>query len=413
MPESEITLQSVIRVLTHRWHWVVGFAAAVFVAAFLFALLLMENEYEASVKLLVSKSKAGEKIEPVDFTMKDLDTYAHLIGSRDVLAEAIEKFELNKPPFSYRIKELESMVRVEPVRNTEILQIRVTMSDPGKARDLANFLAQRAIENNFELLIAESKQSREMFQEEVDRARKHLEEAGDALSRFMAQSKTAASGQYFLSSQEALWKLKQDRSFNIALRDESRAKIDSLLEILRDEPEIRVLKRGISEERDLLDLARKKTPQVSLEDLLRLRIDNENVNYAYDKAKAELIDASKDYFGAIAHVQAIDEEIRAMEEEIRIAEQEMAEKKRRENELDVATNDYREVSMKNAEAKTMITSERQDLVVIEHAALPEEPAGPQRLVIALSAAIFAFLLALAVSLAWDMYYATMERPRGV
>lgn len=412
MPESEITLQSVIRVLTHRWHYVAGFAAMVFVLTFLFALLFMENQYEASVKLLVSKSKAGEKIQPVDFTMFDLDTYAHLIGSRDVLAEALEKFELNQPPFSYRIKELETMVRVEPVRNTAILQIRITMPDPGKARDLANFLAERVIENNFELLIAESKQSREMFQEEVDRARQHLVEAGEALSRFMAESRTSVSGQYFLSSQEALWKLKQDRSFNVALREESRAKVDSLLEILRSEPEIRVLKRGISEERDLLDLARKRTPQVALEDLLRLRIENENVNYAYDKARAELIDASKNYFGAMAHIEAIDKEIRAMEEEIRIAEQEMAEKKRRESELEVAANDYREVSMKNAEAKTTIASERQDLVVIEHAALPEEPAGPRRLLIALSAAIFAFLLALAVSLVWDMY-AVVERGRGV
>ncbi len=47
MPESEITLQSLIRVLTHRWHYVAGFAAMVFVLTFLFALLFMENQYEA------------------------------------------------------------------------------------------------------------------------------------------------------------------------------------------------------------------------------------------------------------------------------------------------------------------------------------------------------------------------------
>jgi len=158
----------------------------------------------------------------------------------------------------------------------------------------------------------------------------------------------------------------------------------------------------------LLDLARKKHPDTPLEDLLRLRIDTENVNYSYDKASAELIDASKNYYGAIAHVKAMDLEIQPVEERIRLAEEEMAEKKRLENELDVATNDFREVSKKNAEAKTMITSERQDLVVVEHATLPESPSGPRRLVIAASAAAFAFLLALFVSLMIDMY-AVMER----
>ena len=77
MPESEITIQSLIRVLTHRWHWVLGCAVLVFVCVFLFTLLAMDNQYEASVQLLVSKSKVGDKIQPVDFTMHDLDTYGH------------------------------------------------------------------------------------------------------------------------------------------------------------------------------------------------------------------------------------------------------------------------------------------------------------------------------------------------
>ena len=413
MPESEISLQSLIRVLTHRWHWVIGFTLLVFVLVFVFSLLFMENEYKASVKLLVSKSKVGDKIQPVDYTMYEPDTYMHLIRSRDSLAEVLQALGLDQSPWEYQLKDFENKVNVYPLRNTAILEIQVTLPDPGKAKEAANLLAQWAIRKNFELLLTESKQSRELFRGEVEASRSNLIESGRELSRFMAESKTAVSGHFFLSSQEALWKLKQDRSFNVALRDESKAKAESLLAILAEEPETRILKRGISEERDLLDMIRKKHPEIQFEDLLPIRIDNENVNYSYDKAKVELFDASKNYYGAIAHIVAMDKEIQEIEDEIRIAEQEMAEKKRRENELEIAANDYREISMKNAEANTTITSERQDLVVIEQAVLPEQPSAPQRLVISGSAAVFAFLLALLLSLLIDMYAVVERKKPGI
>ena len=216
----------------------------------------------------------------------------------------------------------------------------------------------------------------QLFQVEVDEAHRQLKQASKALSDFMANAQTSTSGHYLLSSQEALWKLKQDRAFNVALRDENKGKIESLLKILETEQPTRMLKRGISEERDLLDLARKNDPEASLEDLLGLRIDVEHVNYAYDKARAELIDASKTYFGAIKHVEAMTAEIAEIEQEIRQAEQEMADKKRLENELEIAANNFREISAKNAETKTTIASERQDLVIVETAVLPEIPAGP-------------------------------------
>jgi len=401
--DTEITLQSILRILTRRWRWVAGFTLLTFVVVWVAAYLLLDDVYTASVKLLISKSKVGEKITPVDYTMLELDTYGHLVKSRDGLVEALRAFSLDAPPYDYELKQFEDCIQVRPLRNTELLEIEVALPEPQLARDVANDLARRTIDKNFDLLLRESKKSREMFQAEVDKAHQRTVEVANNLAAFMKQSKTGVSGHYFLSSQEALWKMKQDRAFNIALRDESEAKIQALTEILRREPETRILRRAISDEQDLLEVFRKKHPELPTEELLQIMLESENVNYAYDKAKAELIDASKDYFGAIAHVAAMDVEIQRIEEEIRLAEQEMADKKRLENELESASQDYQEVSAKNAEANTTIAGERQELTVIQHAVAPERPSGPNRLAIAVSAALFAFLLALFVSLAMDLY----------
>lgn len=405
MPDSEITLQSLIRIFTRRWRWVVGFSLLVLIVTYGMTRLLMEDKYTASVKLLVSKSKVGEKMMPIDYTMLELDTYVHLVTSRDSLMKALEQFRLTEPPWGFRLRDLERCINVRPLRNTDLLEIQVTMSDPEKALNAANFLAEEAIQKNFELLLRESTQSRDLFQVEVEEAYQALVKASQNLGRFMEEARSLPSEDYIKSSQEALWKLKQDRAFNVALRDESKAKMEALSDILQREPQTRFLRRAISDEQDLLALLRQRNPQVRLEDMLGLMIESENVNYAYDKASADLIEASRDFFGAIAHVQAMEEEIVRMEAEIRVAEQELAEKQRLQDELRIASMAYQEISRKNAEAKTTIASERQDLGVVERAVLPDRPSGPNRLLIAASAAVFAFLLSLFASLAMDFYHA--------
>ena len=76
------------------------------------------------------------------------------------MSNALTELKLDQPPFEYKLKDLEGMVDVTPIRNSDILEIRVTMSDPAAAKDLANFLADQAIQLNFELLAGESRQSR-------------------------------------------------------------------------------------------------------------------------------------------------------------------------------------------------------------------------------------------------------------
>lgn len=401
MAETDITLQSLIHVLTRRWKWVFGFSLLVLVVVYIMTTVLLDDQYTASVKLLVSKSKVGDKPNPIDYTMLELDTYVHLATSRDSLAAAMEKFGLAEPPFEYRLEDFEQCVEVKQLRNTDLLQILVTLDDPGRAQQVADFLAERAVENNFDLLKRESEQSRQLFEGEVKEAHEHVRQTAASLSEFMAEAQTLPSEDMIQSSQEALWKMKQDLAFNETLREESYAKIKALKTIVEREPETRRLRRAISDEQDLLDVVRDREPDRDVEGLLSIQIESENVNYAYDKARAELIDASKSFAGAAAHVTTMASEIEDMESEIRLAEQELAQKKRLEEELRVAIISFEDIAKKNAETRTLIASERQDLKIIEHAIVPGKPSGPNRPLIAVSAAFFAFVASLLISLGLD------------
>jgi len=407
VPDTEITLQSLIRIFTRRWRRVVGFSVLVLIVVYLASLVLLEDQYTASVTLLVSKSKVGEKTMPFDYTMLELDTYVSLVKNRDSLVEALEIYALDEPPFGYRLEELEDCVEVRQPRNTDLLALEVTLPDPVKAREVARFLVQRATEQNLELLQLESKQSRDMFHDEVLEAHQTLIQAASNLSGFMKQARTTTSEAFIENAQKAIWNLKQDRAFNIALQDESKARVEILNRIVADLPEIRELKRAISSEQEFQDLLRQRNPDLNLEDLLSIEMKNESFDLSHYEAKKAWIEASGDLHGASAHVAAMSAEIDWLEEQIRVAEQELAMKTRFEEELKIASFSYEDIAKRDAEARSTITSERQKLTVIEHAMAPERPSGPNRLAIALSAALFAFLLALFVSLGIELY-AVME-----
>lgn len=410
MPDTDITLQSVIRIFTRRWRWVVGFSALVLVVVYLAALILLEDQYTAGVKLLISKSKVGEKTMPIDYTMLELETYASLLKNRNSLARALESFGLDQPPFGYGLKRLEECVKVRQPRNTDLLELEVTLPDPDKARQVANFLAEEAIRRNFELLQLESQQSRELLRGEVLESHAALVQAASNLSEFMRQARTTTSEGFIENAQKSIWNLKQDRSFNVSLREESQARVEVLQAILEKQPEIRELKRSISSEQEFQDVLRDLSPNVPVERLLGIEMKNESFDLAYYEAKKAWIEASAELHGASAHVAAMEAEIERLEEQIRLAERELATKTRLEEELKIASFAFEGIAKREAEARSTVTSERQNLTVIDPAVLPERASGPNRPAIALSAAVFAFLLSLLVSLGLDLYAAMEPAP---
>ena len=271
MTESEITIQTLIRILTRRWKPVVGFSVLVLVLVYLASLALQKSQYTSTVKLLVSKSKVSQRNMPVDNTMMEPDTFVHLIKSRDSLQRALEELKLSSPPLNMKVRSLESAVTVRQLRNTDLLELAVTLPDAAKAMELANYLADLAIEKNFALLGRESDQSRNMFRDEVELAHQRLKEAAGRLSEFMKNSKTAPSLDYFKSAQEALWKLKQDRSFNVSTRDESKARMETLARILQQEDPVRLLRRTVSDDQDLFKLSEEKAPEIKIKDLVNVK----------------------------------------------------------------------------------------------------------------------------------------------
>ena len=111
----------------------VGFGVAAF---------LLPKRYEASVNMIVNmRSDMMSAVTSDNITSaQDLvDTYAIIIKSNKVLNQVIEKLNLS---MSY--EELSKMIRVDPIRNTQVMKIAAQCSDTDMAVRIVQTISEIA-----------------------------------------------------------------------------------------------------------------------------------------------------------------------------------------------------------------------------------------------------------------------------
>src|SRR5262245_54191176 len=135
--------------LFSRWR-IIAFACAIAVAASAAASLLMPRKYTAVCRVLVDPPAASDPrtstaVSPI--YLESLRTYEAFATSDDLFLKAAGKFGLRTDgaPIE-RLKK--KILKVEVLRNTKILEISATLSDPARAHDLALYIAQEAVNLN-------------------------------------------------------------------------------------------------------------------------------------------------------------------------------------------------------------------------------------------------------------------------
>lgn len=131
-----------MRLLRALWRraWVIVLAAIVFGAGmFSYAAFLLKPQYTASAMMYVNNSSisvgSSLRIESSDLIAAQslVDTYVVILKSRKVLNEVIKEADLT---CSY--EQLSSSITAQPVKETEVFEVRVTSLDPNEAEKIAN-----------------------------------------------------------------------------------------------------------------------------------------------------------------------------------------------------------------------------------------------------------------------------------
>ncbi len=135
--KEEIDLRQYLLVLQRWWYLIVGCTLVAAVAAFA-ASLWIPPVYQAAVTLLVQQAPtAGVSEYTAILTSERLaQTYAQMLTARPVLEMTIARMSLPETP-----EELAKKVKVERVRDTQLIRVKVEDTDPARAASIANTIA--------------------------------------------------------------------------------------------------------------------------------------------------------------------------------------------------------------------------------------------------------------------------------
>ncbi len=213
MPDSSEAFRYV-GYITLRWRSIAT-SCAVAVTLALIATLLTPRQYTATARIVIDPPagadiRAAMAVSPI--YLESLKTYERFATAGSLFQKAVERFGLRQLVGNRPVESLQkSVLRVEIVRNTRILEIAATLPDPRRAQGLARFLAEGTVEMNRAVVTEGARDLVEAVAQEERRARARLQETDAAWSHVLAdepvdalQSDLAAAADLRLNVQQQI-----------------------------------------------------------------------------------------------------------------------------------------------------------------------------------------------------------------
>ena len=98
---------------------------------------LITPKYEATATVIVGKNKDKDsdtlQYNDVLLSQRLVDTYTVIMGSQTIYNQIVDELDLNLTP-----KELQSMIKISTVKDTEVIRVTVKDTIPERAMDIAN-----------------------------------------------------------------------------------------------------------------------------------------------------------------------------------------------------------------------------------------------------------------------------------
>lgn len=250
----------------HRWL----VALTTFAAGALMALVMANqpNLYRASARILIETDNPRyvqflEAGRPGQWDRTFLQTEYVVISSRAVMSRVVEQLHLASfPPFSRSkdpIRLLQGQTRVEPLRGTKLVDIRLTGHKPELVARIANAVADTYVQLNAERQREFTAGGVEWLRDEVEKLEKKMREASLGLQEFREQHGTIDFGEErynsILQGLQALnTSLSSTREERIEAETKYREKHPVLQELLAKERELQ--RTLLDQEQRALEMSR-------------------------------------------------------------------------------------------------------------------------------------------------------------
>ena len=396
-------------VVWQRGKMILFFTFVAMILAYL-ATLTTPNRYQAAATLFMNKSKIGARtMENPSIPMK---TYHALFFGKKILKEIIDNNEfLKKRPYQIkRPADLSDRVLVYEVPDTPLLKILVDLEDPIVAANIANELAAKAIKINEKLIRFEKETNKKKLADELEFIQSKTDDYQDKYAHVLTKNLKPS----------LIAKLGNKTSILLTLEQQKETLDHSIIELEERESRFKDILSG-TDFNPIMTIQRKVAASPIMEAVVNSQLKGEldfsqlkdlsfseetiNPDYSmlyaeYKKLQVDLPSMIKKRDNYKARIKVIADEADTMQERLSEIElEEMIAKANFDRSLEILSG----IDKQEGWAGMTVTSERQDLFLIDEAFPDDKKVYPRRSLTAGLAGMIAFLLSFLYYLLADLY----------
>ena len=151
MEEQVISLSEIFEALKKRWIMIVAITLTATIISGIISFFVIDPVYEASTKVFVGKEEndnAAYNSSEINMYQQLLQTYAQAIKTKDLVNRAISGLKYD----GLEARNVVESLTVNPISNTQILQIKYQSKDPNEAKDVLKSVTDEFIVTAKELV---------------------------------------------------------------------------------------------------------------------------------------------------------------------------------------------------------------------------------------------------------------------
>ncbi|GMB01651.1 GNVR domain-containing protein [Pelosinus sp. IPA-1] len=240
MEETTIDLKEIIKTIKKRRNLIRNVFAVMVITTVVVSFLIPPT-YEAETTLRVKQPKgladsllADLPIGSSNDTKLLMNTYAEILKSRSVVESVINKTQADKqdiPDYDEMLKRISTL----PVKDSELLKIKVTAKSAEEAQVVANTLVDTFTERMTLLVRSEQSEVRKFIGERMVESKKELEKAENLLQKYKTDENIAAPTEETKAIVERLSAINKLSAENTVALAAAQAKVSSVNRELAEE----------------------------------------------------------------------------------------------------------------------------------------------------------------------------------
>lgn len=425
MNEESFSLIDVLKILIKKWKSII---TGTLIAAVITAIVsfIIPKTYKATASLIIWESKIGsDGVLSNYFNPRYYYSFEGIVKNKDLAYKVIKKFNLDAAPYDMTTDDLLENIKVSLLRNSKVIELNVYFKDADKSAQIANFLADEAVELNNQLNIKDVLDSRITINNQLMEAKKNLDESEKKLADFKAFARTK---ELETEIEILLYKLAdlEIRNLDLSIKADSKKNEDideqikdakKALEEFRTSSKIEMLSTDIEALKDIRKDLLNKISVATGEEKNRLEkhlSDNEQQISSIESVLSEKeikYTTLQDNFDRLRNIlkNSDDKSLSSLKKEIKSIENKTSDTKtllaqkqkllaERETQLETLTLKYetdqqlfKKIKSKYEEATLKIAEKSQDIRIIDHAHTPTYPEYPKKKLMVIIASVLAFL----------------------